>query len=590
MADGVVSRGRDPEHMKRKSSNERAKKWRARSKDMFKKQNSFLSLWQAQAEIFYPERADFTIKHSDAMERYEGLHTGEPQYLRRELGNKIGALLRPRGRDWFNLATNPEENGEEDDARKWLERMTKRHKNIVYDKDAMFVRCMKESDHDYVTFGNSIVSHTYNSTYSGMLYKCLHLRNNAWKQDYSGKVNENHENMILTLSEMARMFGKDALPKKLKERLDKHPHEYHTIIRCVAPLSEYETDADADIDALAQDGFEFCSLYMTQDDYDHQDNPVLAEGHFRWFPYTHRRWMTVSGEDYGRSAVTGIALANGRTLNVAEEALLTGIELAVEPPKVVAHDSMLSNFSFRAGEVAILDDDYDYRRHGDAVQSIKVGEVRYAMEFKTAELQFLGRVFYENLLKLPVEHEMTASEAGMRTDQMIQEGAPVFEPMEEDQASIMDATFNRAMAKGAYGRILPDGSIEGLPRSLEGVKTEFNFDTPISRALKQRKSQQFDELMVRVAGLAQLAPVYPEAMEVLSNVDLDEAMRDAVIGSAPATWLRNKKDVEAIREERHREQAVAQQQAAAMQMAETAAKANPENMKMLDKAMQEGQQ
>ncbi len=88
---------------------ERAEKWRKRGDQLFVAKDAYNSLFQACAEIFYPERADFFGNKSKGDERYDGIYTSVPQRMRRDMANNLGAMLRPRGKDWFKAVARPEE-------------------------------------------------------------------------------------------------------------------------------------------------------------------------------------------------------------------------------------------------------------------------------------------------------------------------------------------------------------------------------------------------------------------------------------------------------------------------------------------------
>jgi hypothetical protein len=59
------------------------------------------SLWQILADQFYPERATFTRKRVEGNEFVELLYESVPAQNRRDLAGAMGAILRPRGKQWF---------------------------------------------------------------------------------------------------------------------------------------------------------------------------------------------------------------------------------------------------------------------------------------------------------------------------------------------------------------------------------------------------------------------------------------------------------------------------------------------------------
>src|SRR6056297_2382796 len=354
------------------NTRERAETWKKRGDQRFKEQQDHLHLWQVIGELFYPERADFTTQWSAGDERYDGIYTSAPQQMRRDLASTLGAMLRPRGRQWFKVVTRPEKLMSYEDVKRWCEKATQTQWNIVYDPDAMFTRSMAQSDADYVTFGNSVVSHVYHPNNQGILFKCEHLRDCAWAENASGMVDEMHNKMRLTLRQIALLFGKDNMPREWRELLDKHPGEKKIVRRCVAPVDDYQfTKQERQRRML---GSTFVSIYIAEDV--REDECFLGEGYFKTFPYTVRRWMTVSGENYGRSLCTGIALADGRTLNVAQADLLKGIEWKVNPPRVTPHDSLVGEVRLEAGSIIYTADEYD-ERSGEHLRALETGDPRY---------------------------------------------------------------------------------------------------------------------------------------------------------------------------------------------------------------------
>lgn len=552
---------------------ERAKLWRNRGDTRFKKQEQHKLLWQAQAEIFYPERADFTMEWSDGDERYDGIFSIEPQIMRRDMAGALGSLVRPRGRPWFRVVARPDEIMDDDMATQWCEWATKRHRNIVYDKDAQFTRTMAESDNDYVTFGNSVVTHTYNLSMTGILFKCLHLRDCAWSENAEGVVDEMHEKMRLELRQMAQLFGKEALPKEWRRRLEDHPDEKHIIRRCVAPADEggYTREERQVRSPLAK----FSSLYIAEGV--PENECALGEAFFMGFPYTVRRWMTVSGEDYGRSPCTGVALADSRTLNVAQESLLTGIQLKVEPPLQARHDAIIGEPHLRPAAITYIDDDHD-ERMGDALKTLDVGDPRHGMDFVERKLVTLGNAFFKDILSWIPDKEMTAFEVSKRLESYVQRASPIFEPMEAENAHMQDAVFLRALEAGAYGPRLPDGTIENAPDILQEADVSFDFDTPLSDALRELTQAKADEMIGRIASWEEIDPTMKD------NLDRDQLARDAIKGAGHAKWLRKAEDRDALRQERAQKVAEAQAKEEAMAAAQIGLNAKPENLRMADEA------
>jgi hypothetical protein len=553
----------------------RARKALETADKAFKDKLLFDDLFQTQAEIFYQERADFTRTYSSGDERYEGVYSVEPMLMRRDLAQNLGAMLRPRGRDWFRAVAKPEAAMKDDDAKRWCEDATKTLRNIVYSPSANFSKAMAESDHDYVTFGNAVIAHPYNLMQTGILFKCLHLKDVAWSKNAEGKVDTLHHRLHLTLRQAAQLFGLERLPAEWKREIDQgHLETKKIVYRCTMPFDPLGYDPKE----RKLRGAEYMAVYAAKG----VKEPGIGSGEFLTFPYTVRIWMDVSDEPYGRSPCTSVALSDGRMLNISESAMIEGLEKAVRPPLIAKKGIIQGALSLQADTVTFVSEDYDYR-FGDPLTPVQSGDPRYGMEFVQFQTERLGREFFVNLLKRLPEKEMTAYEAAEWVEQYVIEAAPLFEPMEAENAMLMDSVFKRAMAKGAFGAVLPDGSIDGLPEALSEADIDFEFETPLSDALRKLKAAQFDQVLGRVTAL--IATQHPEAMDAIDNVDFDEALRDAMEGIAPAKWQRKKDDVDAIREQRAEAQNAAKMEAMAMEAGKMALSAKPENLRTVGDAI-----
>lgn len=83
----------------------------------------------------------------------------------------------------------------------------------------------------------------------------------------------------------------------------------------------------------------------------------------------------------------------------------------------------------------------------DPIGKIDGGDPRSVLEFLMYKRNAMTQ-FFENLWKFP-DREMTAFETGERLEIMTQEATPVFQPMEADNARLMDIVL-KASAKQAY--------------------------------------------------------------------------------------------------------------------------------------------
>ncbi len=157
-------------------------------KKLFESRASLLSLWQEIADNFYPERADFTTIRNIGCEFADNLTTSYPILARRDLGNALGSMLRPTSKDWFKIRTSENWENLGTDARAWLERAGSIQKRAMYNRRAQFTRATKEADHDFAAFGQAVIQTSLNRNADGLLYRCWHLRDCAWRENEEGMV------------------------------------------------------------------------------------------------------------------------------------------------------------------------------------------------------------------------------------------------------------------------------------------------------------------------------------------------------------------------------------------------------------------
>lgn len=551
----------------------RCSRARKRNQELRSKQMRFLNRWQVEAEIFYPERANFTTTISEMDEVHEGLYTGTPQMMSRDLANKLGAMMRPRGKKWFNTVIQPKMLMDMDDVRLWCEEATETLRNIIYSSKGNFTSANAECDRDYVTFGNAVLGHTYNRDRTGINFRCVHLKNVCWAVNVGGWVDELHEDFEhLTIEQIKKMFGKENLPKEWQDKCDDPAKSLEKVKITLVVMPRERMDYDKGEHPPASQ--KYVGVYFVKDKGCEDNEAALGEAFYESFPYTVKRWMTVSGEDYGRSPCTGVALADARTLNQAERSLLIGIERKAEPAYYAAHDSIIGEVNFGAGEVTYVSME-DVNRSGmnKPIDILESGDPRYAMDYVRNKEERMRVMFWESILKLPHDKVMTAFEVSERMEEMITSAAPIFEPMESDNARMMDSIMERAFAQGAFPPI---------PESATRGKADQEFETPLTEAIRKLEAQQALNITQQIgAGKDVYGPSFGD------HVDQDELERDMLKGLGKQKWVKREDDVAKSRQAKAQQQAAAQQQQADLEAGSVLANANPENLNMLKQEMEQ---
>ena len=488
---------------------------------LFQKRSQLMQLWQDLGDNFYPERADFTVSREVGDEFAAGLMSSRPLLVRRELGNAFSAMLRPRDREWFSITIDREERLDRA-GREWLEWASGVQRRAMYDRHAQFVRATKEGDNDFATFGQCSISREIDWQQNTLLYRCWHLRDIAWCEDYSGKIDQVHRRWKPTVSQLNQRFPKK-LHQNLQKVLEKEPYREIECRHVVMKAEDYK--------GAAKIRTPWVSVY-----FDVENEHLLEEVGTYSRIYTIPRWQTVSGSQYAYSPATVIALPDARLLQAMTLTLLEAGETAVRPPMIAVREAIRSDVALFAGGVTWVDAEYD-ERLGEVLRPLTQDKraMPFGIEMQQGIEMALSEAFFLNKLTLPpAEGEMTAFETAQRVQEYIRTALPLFEPMEiEYNGALCEDTFDALMRVGAFG------SVDDIPESIRGAEVQFRFESPLHRALEREKGARFEEGRALAIAAAELDP------KSINVLDVRTALREALEGvGVPAKWMRDPEVVE----------------------------------------------
>jgi len=515
---------------------------------LFTKRSSLLSLWQEIADNFYPERADFTVSRSLGDEFADNLASGYPVLCRRDLGDQIGSMLRPKEKDWFHMKPS-DERREDNEAKRWLEWATGVQKRAMYDRNSMFTRAAKEADHDFSAFGQAATQVRLNRYGNGLMYKSWHLRDMAWQEGEDGQLSIIVRRWKAKNIDLMRIFG-DKNAQQVKDNVSKQPFGevecYHIIV-------------EADVYGQEAQGKPYFSIY-----YDKAHKTLLHELPVYNREYNIPRWQTVSGSQYAYSPATVVGLPDARLIQAMTYTLLEAGEKATNPPIVATQDAVRSDVSLYAGGLTWVDIDYD-ERLGSALRPLTqdLSGLPFGADMLTQQREMIMRAFFLNKLNLPQRGpEMTAYETARRVEEYIRGALPIFEPMEDEHnGGLCELTFDLMMRAGGFG------PLDNIPASLRGADIDFRFESPLHDAVEAQKGHTWQQSSEILVSAAQLDP------SLIAMVDAPTALRDVLEGiGTPAKWM-NPESVVSEAREQHQQQAQAQQ-ALAMAKEGTEAVAN----------------
>lgn len=492
---------------------------------IFVARSPMLSLWQDMAETFYVERADFTAGRNPGSAFASHLMTGQPLQARQELANAVGGMLRPPGQGWFRVSLRSNTGQESSQAAQaWLEAMTGRMRAAMYEPRAAFQRAAKQADNDYVTFGNAVISVEPNWRDTSLLFRCWHLKDVVWREDFTGRVDEVHRRSTMTALEAMRLFPHSHAPE-LKTMPVEQLRSRQLEVRHVAlPAERF---GDPSISAR------FVSVFVD-----------VAHGHVMeavgrsTLGYVVPRWQLVSGSVYGYSPTAVASISDARLLQDMTRTILEAGEKAVDPPMIATQEAVRSDVALYPGGITYVDAAYD-ERLGAAIRPISQDRSGLPLGLKMQQdvRQQIAAAWMLNKLTLPQAGGMTAYEVGQRVQEYVRQVLPLFEPIEaEYSAALCHETFDVLRGVGAFGHAA------SWPEEVRNNDVAFQFENPFVAASNGAALGQYETVSGLLARHQAIDP------DVGQEIAARQMFRDAIKATgAPAGWLKDDQTVDAGR-------------------------------------------
>jgi hypothetical protein len=480
-----------------------------RGLQLYNDRKAILTLWQEIAENFYPQRADFTLTRYIGQEFAQHLYSSYPIIVHRELSTSLAAMLRPRAKEWFSVSVDDEDSLTQA-GKEWLFWATKRQRSLMYDRHAQFIRATTESDADFAAFGQCCISHeiNWNTPQPHLLYRNWHLRDVAWSEDETGAVDEIYVKWKPMVKQLKRRNWN--LHEKVEKLVGIKDLEKIDCMRLVISTDQYKGQNGEG------EGYPWMIVYM-----DVANFHIMHEQPATFRGFTLPRWQTVSGSQYAYAPSTVAGLPDARLLQAMSLTLLEAGEMSVRPPMIATQDAIRGDVQLFSGGITWADVEYDERK-GDVLRPITQDRRGLPQGYNERDTQMamLAEAFYINKLTLPPpEGDMTAFEVGQRVEEYVRAALPLFEPMEHEyNGQLCEDTFDLLLRAGAFG------SIQDMPRELQGREVHFKFVSPLHDAIERKNASIFMETRDLLAAAMELDPT------AAYNVDMTGTLRDALEG------------------------------------------------------------
>lgn len=458
------------------------------------------------------------------------------------------SLLTNQINRWFGVATPYKDVNDDVKSRTWLEEVadivhtTFRLSNINSELNETYI--------DVGAFGTGcLLEEERGEQGSGDIrFQAIPIGDYAIEEDLSGDANALHRKYKSSAYALAAEWGTDVSEETRKRVASGHGHEKVEILHSVYPIDEKGKE------------FKWRSMYIEK-----KKKHVISNQGYKKFPFMVPRWSKRSGEIYGRGPGY-IALPDIKTLNKSKELGLKHFAKTINPTVLLPEDSLFGKMYLTPGGINFMKGDTEKARFFTPPTSPGYES------FKTTELKdSIKEMFFHSQLQLAQGPQMTATEVERRYEIMNRVLGPTLGRLEYE---LLKPMVERALQILSDAKKLPPMpekmqkklQAHGVIFSTDGT-TKFDltvvYEGPLARAQKTTKIGAIVRFFELTIPAAQIKP------EVLDNINFDTMLREMADASAlPPKALRTLDEVAAIREDRAKQQAAAQQQEAEAQGAE----------------------
>lgn len=507
----------------------------------FTKASGWNSLCQELGELYYPLRADFTSEFSLGTDFATGVLDGFTINSRETLGNAIDSMLRQG--DWFAVGTGDEKRDKRAINAIALKRVTGMFRAIIDDYRTGFQRATKEADHDWVTFGNPVLSWEASPGRDHMLLRAWHPKCVAWMTDDAGMVNAVFRRGTMQARNIEKKFRTGAwrgtMAREIRDACRTNPSQEFPIMHVIIPSDEVYGWSARDMKRIRH---KYASFYL---DETHQEN--LSDQGTPVFQYVIPRYRTVSNFSRGFSPMAINSLPDGRMLQSMASVILEQGEKGIDPPIVVDQNVFKNDWNLYAGGITQGDlGDFDDIRKAMQVVNTSQG-MSTGLELKADVRSLVAEAWLLNKLFLPNVREMRELEVMVRTEEFRRAALPFFNPIESEYHSPMLST---GLELAFHLGFIPT---DILPDELQDQDVVWSFESPLKDAEGQKVVASFNAAVQIIAAGSEAEP------GLAKQFNIAEAAIDAVMGAgAKPEWIKPEKERQAQRQEDQQVQKIQQ--------------------------------
>jgi hypothetical protein len=510
---------------------------------LWQQQANFRSLWNTVAQFVMPAWDNFIGEFAEGVNRNTRIFDSTAIIANERFAAAMEAMLTPRTMVWHKLKADEEALNDDPAVQRYLDEVNKILFAARYHPEANFASQTDECNMSLGAFGNNVL-YIDEVVGKSLRYMSWPLSEVVWSVNHQGFVDNVYRKFKYSAKQAVQHWGRDRVPEAIRRKFEQSPHEQvNEFLHCIRPNNDYRPSEYGD----AAKRFECWYVYLG-------DKSVIEKSAYRAFPCAIGRYRVAPRENYGRGpAVT--CLPDIRTANEMVKTNLRQGQKAVDPPILLAEESVLNNFNQRPGANNYGMVSADGKPL--AVPFESKANFQVATEMLTDVRNVLRDTFLNTLFQILVENpNMTATEALLRAQEKGELIAPV---MGRQQSEFLGPLIHRELDILSNARQLPAAPPQ-LLRSKRGVTIEYT--SPLARALR---AEEGSAIMNTVSDLAQMMNIDPTVKNLM---DFHDAAREmANIRGCPAKLLRSDEQINELMEQQAQQQQDAQAAAQAPQVA-----------------------
>lgn len=344
-------------------------------------------------------------------------------------------------------------------------------------------------------------------------------------EDATGLIDTVFRVFKLTAHQIVQMWPNGNIPAEIKKLADENDNTKFDILHAVEPL-HYLSDQQLSM-KLKMKKQKYSSQYVLKN-----HDFIIHQSGYREFPYAVPRWSKTTGEKYGRGPGMQM-LPDIQMVNAMMLTLIQGAQKTVDPPLMVADDSVIGQVSLTPGGLTVV-------RPG-ALNDMPIkplitnAQVELGDKMVEAVRQRIRAGFYIDQLQLPKESpQRTAEEVRQIAEEQMRLLGPVlgrqhFELLRPMIARVFDIMVHR-------------DEIPAAPEKIQGKEFEVRYSSMIARAQRLNEAQ---DIVRALQIFGQIAQVDPSIKDVTKTDEIGRELWD-IFGNNPKL-LRDKQELDKIR-------------------------------------------